>query len=64
MIEIDRLSFNVHQSVYQLFSEQEPVQTYIEMSVTMGRWINGGNDFLLQPRNRGEMGQDDQFSIL
>ena len=33
------------------------------MSVTVGRWINGGNDFSLQPRNHGEMGRDDQFSI-
>jgi len=64
LIEIDRLSFNDQPSVSQLSSEQEQVQPYIEMSITMGRWVNGGNDFLLQPRNRGEMGRDDQFSLL
>jgi hypothetical protein len=34
-----------------------------KFNVTVGRWINRGNVFLLQPRNHGEMGRDDQFSI-
>lgn len=39
------------------------LQNKNKFNVTVGRWINGGNDFLLQPRNHEEMGRDDQFSI-